>query len=75
MAQLRVVSFGQRLAGHDVACEELMAFFDEATEEGRGTRVAVRVIDEQRRVEEVPHGASVGFLGAQGVDPGADLVA
>src|SRR5262245_34770924 len=65
---LLVVAKRQRLAGHDIAGEQLVALLEEPLEERRSLRIAICVVDQQRRVEQITH-PSVGLLGPQAPNP------
>src|SRR5688572_10292507 len=65
MAELFVVTSRQRLAGHDIAGEQIVTFLDQPAQGGAGAGVTVGVVDQQGRVEQVPHLSRFPPLGAR----------
>jgi hypothetical protein len=69
---------GPRLAGHDVADERLVAVVDDGCKSVDSHRVTAEVIDNKRRIEEIPQGSGlrsrVRHLSAARADPFDDLL-
>src|SRR5438105_1756962 len=57
--KLACVAEREGLAGHDVAGEQVVAVLEELLQEADGLRITIPVINQQGRIEDVPHAQSV----------------